>query len=37
MTPKQRKEIEEMIEYLRESINTSEALLVELQKLLKNE
>jgi len=37
MTAKEKKEIEKMIEELRESVNNSEALIVELQKALKNE
>ena len=37
MTAKERKEIEEMIEQLRESVNATESIIVELQKKLKNE
>lgn len=37
MTAKEKKEIEEMIEMLRENVNETESLIVELQKKLKNE
>lgn len=37
MTAEERKKIEEMIEHLRVSVNVTEALIIELQKKLKNE
>lgn len=37
MTEKEKKEIEEMIEMLRENVNATESLIVELIKKLKNE
>lgn len=37
MTAKEKKEIEEMIDMLRKNVNATEALIVELEKKLKNE